>query len=189
MQGTSLAMAFSERAEESHLAAFHAGDRAILEQCYRDHYATVAAAAGRILQRVDAETVTHEVFHRLLASAEMRATFRGGDLGAWLARVSTNRAIDHRRRYAREESLSPTLPVEAARTDDDAERHSARRIVERFRSERLPPKWERVFQARFLDQLGQREAALALGMSRTTLMYQEHRIRALLRKFVLEDET
>lgn len=188
MQGTGLVMAFLEQAEESRLAAFHAGDRTVLEQCYRDHFATVAAAAGRILQRVDAETVTHEVFHRLLASAEMRATFRGGDLGAWLARVSTNRAIDHRRRYAREESLSPTLPVEAARTDD-AERLSARRIVERFRSERLPPKWERVFQARFFDQLGQREAALALGMSRTTLMYQEHRIRALLRKFVLEDET
>jgi len=188
MQGTGLAMTFSERAEELDLAAFHAGDRAVLEHCYREHYASVAAAAGRILQRVDAETVTHEVFHRLLASAEMRATFRGGDLGAWLARVTTNKAIDHRRRYAREESLSPTLPVEAARTDD-AERLSARRIVERFRAERLPPKWERVFQARFLDQLGQREAAIALGMSRTTLMYQEHRIRALLRKFVLEDDT
>lgn len=189
MQGIGLAMAFVEMTEDSsRLAAFHAGDRAILESCYREHYATVAAAAGRILQRVDAETVTHEVFHRLLASAEMRATFRGGDLGAWLARVTTNRAIDYRRRFAREESLSPTLPM-AAPSQDDSERLSAQLVVERFRRDCLPAKWERVFKARFLDQLGQREAAVALGMSRTTLMYQEHRIRALLRRFVLEDAT
>ena len=189
MQATGLAMAFSEIAEDSSdLAAFHAGDRATLERCYRDHYATVAAAAGRLLQRVDAETVTHEVFHRLIANAEMRASFRGGDLGAWLARVTTNRAIDYRRRFAREEELSPTLPAPTTQTDD-ANRISAQLVVERFRREKLPAKWERVFKARFLDQLGQREAALALGMSRTTLMYQEHRIRALLRRFVLEDDT
>jgi RNA polymerase sigma-70 factor (ECF subfamily) len=188
MLGTGLTMAFLEMEEDSsHLAAFHAGERAAIERCYRDHYAAVAAAARRILRPVDAETVTHEVFHRLVASAEMRATFRGGDLGAWLARVTTNRAIDHKRRYAREEPLSPTLPI-AAPQSDESDRLSARLVVERFRRERLPPKWERVFDARFLKQLGQREAALALGMSRTTLMYQEHRIRALLRRFVLEDD-
>src|SRR4051794_39492745 len=181
-----LSMTFSEMKEDSsHLAAFHAGDRATLERCYREHYATVAGAAGRLLQRVDAETVTHEVFHRLIANAEMRASFRGGDLGAWLARITTNKAIDHRRRYAREEELSPALPAPAPQTDD-ADRLSAQLVVERFRKEKLPAKWERVFKARFLDQLGQREAALALGMNRTTLMYQEHRIRALLRRFVLE---
>src|SRR4051794_14600205 len=152
-----LSMTFSEMKEDSsHLAAFHAGDRATLERCYREHYATVAAAAGRILQRVDAETVTHEVFHRLLASAEMRASFRGGDLGAWLSRVTTNKAIDHRRRYAREEELSPTLPVETA-PPEEANRLSAKLVVERFRRERLPAKWEKVFKTRFLDQLGQRE--------------------------------
>lgn len=188
MLGTGLIMAFSEMEEESsRLAAFHAGDRAALERCYRDHFAAVAAAARRILRPVDAETVTHEVFHRLLASAEMRATFQGGNLGAWLARVATNRAIDHKRRYAREEALSPSLPVTAAQADDDG-RLSAKLVVERFREECLPPRWEPVFEARFLKQLGQREAALSLGMSRTTLMYQEHRIRALLRRFVLKDD-
>ena len=117
----------------------------------------------------------------------MRATFRGGNLGAWLARVTTNRAIDHKRRYAREEPLSPELPARAAESDG-SDRVSAKLVIERFRRERLPPKWEPVFQKRFLEQLGQREAAVALGMSRTTLMYQEHRIRALLRTFVLEDD-
>jgi RNA polymerase sigma-70 factor (ECF subfamily) len=116
----------------------------------------------------------------------MRVKFVGGDLGAWLGRVATNQAIDHRRRYAREESLSPGLA--APPPDDAPERLSAQLVIERFRRERLPAKWARVFESRFIAQLGQREAARALGMNRTTLMYQEHRIRALLRRFVLEEK-
>lgn len=185
-------MAFSAIPEGSRdLAAFHAGDRSTLERCYRDHYARIAAAAARIVRPVDAETVAHEVFHRLLASAEMREKFVGGDLGAWLTRVATNQAIDHQRRYAREASLPASLPAPADSADADGaapERLSATLVIERFRRERLPAKWSRVFETRFIGQLGQREAARALGMSRTTLMYQEHRVRALLRKFVLEEE-
>jgi RNA polymerase sigma-70 factor, ECF subfamily len=170
------------------LAAFHVGDRAMLEQCYRDHYRKVVAAASRVVRPVDAETVTQEVFHRLLASPEMRRKFEGGDLGAWLGRVATNQAIDHRRRYAREESISPELAEPPAASEEAPERISAQLVIDRFRRERLPAKWARVFETRFIGQLGQREAARALGMSRTTLMYQEHRIRALLRRFVLQEE-
>ena len=144
-------------------------------------------AAGRVLREVDAETVSHEVFHRLLASPEMRASFGGGNLGAWLARIATNQAIDYRRRHAREEALSPTLAAEAPE-EHETDRLAARVLVERFRRERLPAKWHAVFEARFLKQLGQREAAAALGMRRTTLMYQEHRIRGMLRQFVLGAE-
>ena len=170
---------------------FHAGDRATLERCYRQHYRAVARAAASVLGPADAETVTHEVFHRLLSTPTMRASFKGGDLGAWLSRVSKNQALDFRRRYARETSLeegvaeAPDLAsTEGARGDS----LSAAMVIERFRSTCLPKKWDAVFEARFLKQLGQREAAIALGMHRTTLMYQEHRIRAMLRKFVLEIE-
>ncbi len=54
------------------LAAFHDGDRAVLEQCYREHYGTVVAAVRRILGEADAETVTHEVFFRLLSTSSAR---------------------------------------------------------------------------------------------------------------------
>lgn len=166
---------------------FHAGDRDTLADCYREHHRTVLAAASQILSPVDAETVAHEVFHRLIEEAGMRASFQGGDLGAWLARVTKNRAIDHRRRYAREAPLPETDTEPAPRTDEADGGSVAALVIERFRKERLPPAWEKVFEARFLRQLGQREAAAALGMRRTTLMYQEHRIRALLREFVLEE--
>ena len=44
-----------------------------------------------------------------------------------------------------------------------------------------------MFEARFLQHLNQSEAAALLGMRRTTLAYRELRIRALLRKFLLEE--
>jgi RNA polymerase sigma-70 factor (ECF subfamily) len=171
------------------LAAFHAGDRRTVELCYREHYAVVARAARQILPQADAETVTHEVFLRLLTSEEMRASFRGGDFGAWIARVAKNRAIDHHRRYSREEPL-PDHVEEPERPPDDPPDYTtldADAVVRRFREECLPPKYAAVFEARFMKQLAQREAAAALKMPRSTLMYQEHRIRTMLRRFVLKD--
>lgn len=173
------------------LEGFHAGDRATLERVYRDHYAKVARAAGSVLEPADAETVTHEVFHRLLSSPKMRESFKGGELGAWLARVAKNQALDFRRRYARETSLEDGVaeaPDTAGAESAQGDSLSAAMLIDRFRKTVLPPKWDAVFEARFLKQLGQREAAIALGMHRTTLMYQEHRIRALLQKFVLETD-
>ena len=173
------------------LEGFHAGDRGTLERVYREHYAKVARAAASVLVPADAETVTHEVFHRLLSNAKMRESFKGGELGAWLARVAKNQALDFRRRYARETSLEEGIADAPDTSTTDSARGdslSAAMVIERFRKTVLPPKWDAVFEARFLKQLGQREAAIALGMHRTTLMYQEHRIRALLQKFVLETD-
>jgi len=69
---------------EEWLAAFHAGERPVLEACYRDHLATVAQAVGRVLEGADQETVIHDVFLRLLTDARMRAGFRDGAFPAWL---------------------------------------------------------------------------------------------------------
>jgi RNA polymerase sigma-70 factor (ECF subfamily) len=69
--------------------------------------------------------------------------------------------------------------------DDEVD---ARMLVERFRKESLPEKYLPVFEARFIRQLPQREAAASLSMQRSTLAYQEERIRTLLRDFLLESE-
>jgi RNA polymerase sigma-70 factor (ECF subfamily) len=174
------------------LVAFHAGDRGAVEQCYRAHQPTVAAVVGRLLPAVDAETVTHEVFYRLLTDAELRANFRGGNFAGWLTRVATNSAIDYLRRARRERpglseehAAEADTRAEASRVDEELE---AKRLVERFRSECLPLEWTGVFEARFLRQISQRKAAQELRMHRTTLAYQEHRIRTLLRKFLIRAE-
>lgn len=59
-------------------------------------------------------------------------------------------------------------------------------LVERFQREVLPPKYRALFDARFLRQLPQREAARELGIERSTLAYQEQRVRELLESFFLD---
>jgi RNA polymerase sigma-70 factor, ECF subfamily len=171
--------------ETSWLASFHAGERAVLEQVYRDCFKVVSAATGRILREVDAETVTHEVFLRLLSDATVRESFHGGNIAAWLGQMATRAAIDRYRRLRREtEPVDDAAEADPRRVDDEVE---AKMLVERFKKERLPPKWAAVFEARFLRQLPQRDAARELGMQRSTLVYQEQQIRALLERFLLEE--
>jgi RNA polymerase sigma-70 factor (ECF subfamily) len=173
--------------DDAWLARFHAGDREAMEECYRSHFATVERAVGRYVQGIDRETVIHEVFYRLLSTESLRQAFRGGSLAAWLSTVARNHAIDYARRRGREELLGNKSPwgyVEAG-MDQAAEAHI---LVERFRKEYLPPKWEGVFRTRFIEQRTQRDAARELGISRTTLVYQEMRVRALLEKFLLGEK-
>lgn len=182
------------------LARFHDGDRAIFAECYRDHFDTVFRAVGSVLRGADRETVVHDVFLSLLESEDRRRSFRGGRLGGWLATIARHRAIDFARRHGRERSVEPddarAMAGRDAATDepprsahDEVESAELRSLVERFRRERLPAKWAPVFEARFLRQMSQREAALSLGLRRTTLAYQEARVRALLRRFVLRGES
>jgi RNA polymerase sigma-70 factor (ECF subfamily) len=176
-----------ERHGSDWLARFHAGDRAVMEEIYRDHFDAVHQAAGRFLDGANRETVVHEVFLRLLSNAEMRRSFDGGSIGGWLRTVTRNQAIDFRRRLSREVG-EPDGLVEQAAPQPITERVEAKMLIDRFRREVLPAKWAGVFEARFLGELDQREAARSLGISRTTLAYQELRIRSLLRAFLLGAE-
>src|SRR6185503_2501450 len=120
------------------LDRFHRGDRRTLEDCYRQHFATVERAARTVLTRDEAETIIHEVFSRLVAAPELRRSFRGGAFGAWIATVGRNLAIDYRRRAGREVALgesAETAAADAAGSWQDAA--DARLLVERFRREHL----------------------------------------------------
>ena len=172
------------------LERFHSGEQAVMEACYRDHFADVDASVGRLLRGADRETVVYEVFYRLLSRPEFRKGFGGGSLGAWLSTVARNLALDHLRAQQRHQSVPldevPELPSPAERFEEAAE---ARMLVDRFREQVLPAKWAGVFQARFIEQRDQRDAAASLGIARTTLAYQELRIRSLLKKFLLRGES
>jgi RNA polymerase sigma-70 factor (ECF subfamily) len=171
--------------DSSFRADFCAGKRGVLQALYHDHFETVDRAVGRVLNGPDRETVVQDVFCRLLASEDLRRNFQGGSLDAWLTIVARNQAIDYVRRYQREVPLDESDRFSQADTRF-AERTEAKLLVTRFRREVLPAKWEPVFQARFIERLSQREAAAKLGMRRTTLVYQELRIHALLRRFFLD---
>jgi RNA polymerase sigma-70 factor, ECF subfamily len=168
----------TERDGGAWLEAFHRGEGACLDACYREWFPAVDRAVGDILHGADRETVVHEVFFRLLSDARLRRSFAGGSFGAWLRVVARNQAIDCARRRRmevglRDEAAHEAAPDPAAAADRLQEEAEARLTVEAFRATCLPRKWEAVFVARFLDQQDQPTAARTLGMSRTTLAYQE----------------
>jgi RNA polymerase sigma-70 factor (ECF subfamily) len=171
---------------EAWLRGFHRGERAALTRCYQEYVDTVAWAVGQVLRGVDRETVVQEVFCRLASEAPLRSNFGGGNFGAWIITVARRQAIDYRRKRDREQPTDPAEmpepPADPGGADDSVE---LRMLVQRFLAV-LPPKWEGVFRARFLERLDQRTAARRLGMHRTTLAYQEMKVRKLLRRFVLE---
>ena len=103
------------------LDRFHAGERALLEECYRNYFRVVETAVGQVLRGADKETVIHDVFLQLLAREELRRGFTGGSFAAWLATIARHQAIDFWRRYRRERSLdelssanNPGEPVQSA---------------------------------------------------------------------------
>jgi len=168
------------------LAAFHRGDAAAIERCYRDYFDVVERVLRPLLGSADRETVIHEVFSRLMSNADLRRSFQGGSMSAWLATVTRNQGIDYVRRLRREVELPPGDPYQPV-PSLDAEAN-ARLLLDQFQRERLPGAWHGVFEARFLRQLSQREAAAALRINRSTLAYREIRIRQRLRAFLMEDE-
>jgi RNA polymerase sigma-70 factor (ECF subfamily) len=178
-------------AADAWLRAFHAGERACLERCYREQLPTVdRAVAGIVSSGADRETLVHEVFFRLLNEEQLRRGFRGGSLSAWLRVVARNQAIDYARRrrlevHAAEDATPAADPTAAQGIERQID---VRLTLERFCEQVLPRKWQPVFTARFVDQHDQPTAARALGMRRTTLAYQEYRIRKLLRRFVLRGD-
>jgi RNA polymerase sigma-70 factor (ECF subfamily) len=175
--------------QEAWLRDFHAGTRDCMERCYRDHLSTVSGAVAGVLAGADRETLVHEVFFRLLTDASLRAGFRGGSLASWLRVVAHNQAIDFARRRRLEVTFSGDASPGAAASAPALEHQiDVRMTLQRFRERLLPPKWRAVFDARFVAQQDQPAAARALGMRRTTLAYQEYRIRRLLRRFVLRGE-
>jgi RNA polymerase sigma-70 factor (ECF subfamily) len=172
--------------DDDWLRRFHRGDRAVIEQLYLDCFATVEVAISRIVAGPDRETVIHEVFVRLLERSEMRQGFRGGSITAWLTTVARNRAIDLVRRRNRETAVLDEVALERPHREADSSiAAAAQRQLAAFRVT-LPPKWRAVFDACFVEQRSQRDAARGLGIARTTLAYRELQIRRRLRKFVLE---
>ena len=176
------------------LRAFHAGERACLERCYKEHLDTVAQAVGGVVRGADRETLVHEVFFRLLSDPSLRHSFHGGAFPSWLRVVARNQAIDYARRRCLEVRLTDAAgggaPADVVFDPSPLEaQFDVRWTLERFRECCLPAKWRAVFDARFVAHHDQPTAARAIGMSRTTLAYQEHRIRRLLRRFVLRGES
>jgi RNA polymerase sigma-70 factor (ECF subfamily) len=168
------------------ISLFHAGDRSLLEACYRQHRTAVSRGIRALVPAWEEESVVHDVFCRLLDEPALRAGFQGGSFGAWLTTLSRNQALNHRRRRVRERPIEEEPEALEERTPESDVHFQL--FVEAFRRDVLPAKLHPLFEARFLRHLTQQEAADCLGLSRTTLAYQESRVRRLIAKALHQGE-
>jgi len=176
------------------LEAFHAGVREVLEQVYREHLMRVERTVRRYCRGAEAECVIHDVFLAVVERPEVRQSFKGGDLGAWLATLAARRALDRLRRERRVTLQDPaSLEGALEPVEEEAsllERDRARRLaaeLERFAAEQLPGldrRLAQVFDLRIVRRMSHMEAAAELGIPRTTLIDREGRLMKTLGHFL-----
>lgn len=183
---------------EMDLERFYAGDRSVLAAVYRRHVARVERAVSRYCRGADAECVIHEVFLGVIERSEVRRQFTGGDMGAWLARIASRRAVDFLRRRRRWSLLDDPRSLEGELAPVDEEQGLLHRdqikhleqALERFARQVLPRLGEhlsQIFELRFRQHLSQKQGAGVLGIPRTTFIDREQRLMKHLGRFLKEE--
>jgi len=168
-------------APELDLAAFHAGQEAVIHQMYVDHGATLLRQAGRYTGDAEAEAIVHDVFVELLRNGELRRRFTGGLMSAWLRQITRLKSLEYLRRHGR--TAPPEIVEEPSSLEGTLE---ARDVLTRFVRQFVPANQHQFFRLRFLERRTQVEVAQQLGIPRSTLEGWESRLTEKLRTFVLE---
>jgi RNA polymerase sigma-70 factor (ECF subfamily) len=134
---------------------------------------------SRVGNRQDAEDLTSEVF--LKASRQLDTGRSQASIATWLFTVARTVLADHWRRYYRAVTAVPMNDadmVEVPGTLEPSERSEqlARRVAEVL--ERLPDRYRRVLELRFLSGYSIRETAQEMGITPENVKVIQHRALA-----------
>jgi RNA polymerase sigma-70 factor (ECF subfamily) len=183
--------------EEVRLAELAAaGDHAAMAEIMRRHNQQLfRLAVGVLADRTEAEDILQESYIR--AFARIGEYAGEGRLGAWLASIVRNQAIDRARVRSRRtqhislevdmRSVGDDFPLDQARAEECvsnpdivAERADIRRLIE-HEVELLPDQFRAVFILREVEGLSVEETAEYLGIPDATVKSRDFRARALLK--------
>ncbi len=163
-----------------------ARDADAFEVLYDEYHRLVYGLAVRVVADPSAaEDVAQSVFLKVWDSP---ALFRGGNFGAWLARVTRNRALDAlRARSVRAEGdLPASLPLDEPLEDTAIAHLDGERVRDALRH--LPPEQREPIELGFFGGITHQEIARRIGLPLGTV---KTRIRTGLRRLrnVLEGAT
>jgi RNA polymerase sigma-70 factor, ECF subfamily len=113
----------------------------------------------RVRDRVEAEDVTADVFHRALENLG-QYQWQGTPFAAWLLRIAANAIADRWRRLAKEPVPTRDELLDSPVDDDTERRTMLAQLVEG-----LPEDQRLVVVRRFMDQRSIRDIAAELGRS------------------------
>jgi RNA polymerase sigma-70 factor, ECF subfamily len=163
-------------------------DALAFEEIYETHRAAVERHAGRFVGPADAADVAQEVFvsaYRALAEGVVVA-----NVGAWLRRIATNRALDRLRspdqrlRSAatpeEQEARAPLFALPVVTVEDQAARAEMSACV-RGLIAGLPARQRLPLSLSELEGRSDREIAARMGLSLGAVKIRLHRARAALR--------
>jgi RNA polymerase sigma-70 factor (ECF subfamily) len=173
---------FTEKAGEVEDASrlierVRARDADAFEALYDEYHRLVYGLALRVLADASAaEDVTQAVFLKIWDSP---ALFRGGNFGAWIARVTRNRALDVvRARRVRDEGEFPdSLPLDDNPEDTAIAHLDGARVRDALAQ--LPPEQREPIELGFFGGVTHQEIARRIGLPLGTV---KTRIRTGLRR-------
>jgi RNA polymerase sigma-70 factor (ECF subfamily) len=154
-----------------------ARDADAFEALYDEYHRLVYGLALRVLaDAASAEDVTQAVFLKVWSDPEL---FHGGNFGAWIARVTRNRAVDVVRSRAAhpQTELPESLPEDDALEDVALARVDAARVREALAQ--LPGEQRELIELGFFGGITQEQIARTTGLPLGTV---KTRIRTGLRK-------
>ncbi|HTL84832.1 MAG TPA: sigma-70 family RNA polymerase sigma factor [Acidimicrobiia bacterium] len=136
-----------------------------VERVYRMMYA-------RVGNRADAEDLTAEVFQAALKP--LRASASVGEVRAYLLATARTVLASHWRRHYGAEITTIDLTVDRAALDEPPTESDAPRRVREVLA-KLPERYARILQLRFLEACTLREAAHAMNISLGNAKVLQHR--------------
>ncbi|MGC1380836.1 MAG: sigma-70 family RNA polymerase sigma factor [Candidatus Baltobacteraceae bacterium] len=154
-----------------------AGDAGAFESLYDGYHRLVYGIALRVVSdRWVAEDVTQAVFLKIWSAPEL---FRTGNFGAWLVRVTRNRAVDALRARAarREDEVPDAMPAQDALEETAFAAMNAERVHGAMAQ--LPSEQRDLIERGFFGGVTHEEIARATGLPLGTV---KTRIRSGLRK-------
>lgn len=156
------------------------------ESIYEAYSRLVYWAAYKVLADHDAtEDVTQNVFVTVLKSMDRIAEMSDAQLKGWLYRVTTNAALDHKRRGSKEVLSDEPVGIEVADTgetpEDEAVGNDMRRAVKEELM-KLDEVYREPLQMYYYSEMSVLEIADALGISEGTVKSRMARGRSILAK-------
>ncbi len=162
-----------------------AGDRQAFHRLIEQYGNLVFQAVFAVLRHPkDAEDISQEAFLQIHASLSQ---YRGQGLKAWITRIAVNKAIDFKRRRARQrEELTDAIDQMPIRSGGSSGvetqlllRERLARIRERIKE--LPPNYGEVVIAFYLEEKSCRRIALEQGIELKSVESRLYRARQWMR--------